>query len=355
MGENLNELKKITKIPLKKMTVNEETFNLILKSFGYKIKNLKEYQYGYKEKNIIYTDGRDLIIVRRRLVLLNLLEKDPRDFWYQVYIHKEIEQIEPIIENNCGISPGGAIKKINGIIHKYYTEEEKIEIFKNHEKEDSKILHKPINTQFDKILRFENCYYYDANGAYASELTKMFPKCDEEFKEMYVHRHDNNNKFKNCFNYYVGCLTMNPQKLEECLKGNKHIRDLYTNTRHYIVDNITNKMNKLITELNYARRIYINTDGMIVQHPKNVIDHSEQIGEFKIEYQGPVYTYNDKNYSIVQYGDEIKGNLPLELRKYVDLRQGKVVHYEKILSKDCMIYEYKNIEVEIKKEIKIYE
>lgn len=343
--------------PLKKMTVSEETFNNILKMFPYeKFESLKEYQYGYKDRDIVYTDGRDLIIVRRQLTVLGLLEVDPyKDNWYQIYVHKEIEQKENIIGTDAGVSVGEAIKKINRIIHTYYSDDEKEKIYNSHQKEDSTILHEWITTEPDTILRFKDCYYYDANGAYASELIKLFPKCKEEFTEMYIHRHDNNNKFKNCFNYYVGCLTMNEEKKQLYKLNGWTIRKLYPKTRHYIVTNITIKMDKLRNKLKYESCLYLNTDGIVIQHPKNVLEHSDKMGEFKIEYQGDVYTYRDKNYSIIQYGDEIKGNLPLELRKYVDLRVGKVVHYVKVRSEDEMTYKYIDVEIENKGECKTYE
>ena len=153
--------------PLKKMTVNEETFNYILQMFHYKqFESLREYQYGYKDRDIVYTDGRDLIIVRRQLSVLGLVEVDPyKDNWYQIYVHKEIEQKENIIENEAGVSVGEAIKKVNRIIHTYYSDEEKEQIYRSHEKESSTILHESINTEPDTILRFSDCYYYDANGA----------------------------------------------------------------------------------------------------------------------------------------------------------------------------------------------
>ena len=148
---------------------------------------------------------------------------------------------------------------------------------------------------------------------------------------------------------------MNPEKEQFYKSKGWTIRKIYPKTRHYIVTNITNKMTRLKNKLRYESCLYLNTDGMIIQHPHNIVEHSDEMGEFKIEYQGDVYTYRDKNYSIIQYGDEIKGNLPLELRKYVDLRVGKVVHYDKILSEDGMRYMCKNVEIEIKGEYKNYD
>lgn len=347
------------KKPLKRMTVNEETFNLILKSFPVKwFDSLEKYQYGHSDKDIVYTDGRDLIIVRRQLYVLDLLDRDAfMDNWYQIYIHKEFEQKEKIIANESGsLSVGKALSKVNSVLKKHYSQEEKEKIFKKHEKDSSTILHESIVTEQYKILQFNDCYYYDANGAYASELIKLFPKCKDEFTYMYEHRHDDNNKYKNCFNYYVGCLTINEKKKQLKMEMGLNIRKTFPKTRHYIVDNISKKLLKLTKNLGDHRTIYANTDGVVVQHPQNVIEHSNEMGEFKIEFKGNILTYQDKNYSIIQYGDEIKGNLPLELRKYVDLREGKVVHYDKILGEHGE-FNYVNVNVEIldkEKNFKIY-
>ena len=337
----------VLKKPLKTMTVSEEVFKQILDGFvSTAVEDLTPYQYGYPDKYMIYTDGRDLICLRRKLVVLGLLEENYMlDDWYQIYCHMEIEQEEKIIDGER-TSPAQAVKKINNIIKKHYTNEEKIEIFHKHENDKSTILHKTPISEFNKIYLFHDCYYYDANGAYASELIKLFPKCQDDLTYMFKHRHDNNNKFKNCFNYYVGCLTQNDKKREYKIAHNQKVREIYPKTRHYIVDNITRKMQLLIDELDSKYLIYVNTDGLIAKSPTKIREHSTDIGEFKIEYQGDVYTYRDKNYIIIQYGDEIKGNLPLELRKHVDLRIGKVVHYDRYLDK-YGLYRYMNIEEEI--------
>ena len=117
-----------------------------------------------------------------------------------------------------------------------------------------------------------------------------------------------------------------------------------------IVNNITYTLNKHVKQT-HGRWIYVNTDGYIVQNPETVLPSSKEKGEFKIEYQGPVYTYHSSDkkgtYTIIQYGDEIKGTLPLELRKYVDLRVGKIVRFERELDEDLQIYKFKNIRIEI--------
>lgn len=333
--------------PLKTMTISEEIFNKIIDNIKHVVvEDLTPYQYGYEKKYLVYTNGKDLICLRGDLVILGLLERDYKlDGYYQIYCRKEVEQEEAIIANNC-ISPAQAVKKINSIIKKHYTDDEKIEIFHKHENDKSTILHHTCESVEGVIQIYHDCYYYDANGAYASELIKLFPKCQDDLAYMFEHRHDDNNKFKNCFNYYVGCLTQNDKKREYKIAHNQDVREIYPKTRHYIVNNVTESMHKLYKKLKPKYIIYINTDGMIVQTPKNIIPHSREIGEFKIEYHGDVYTYRDKNYIIFQYGDEIKGNLPLELRKHVDLRVGKVVHYDRYLDENNL-FRYKNIEEEI--------
>ena len=107
----------VLKKPLKTMTVSEEVFKQILDGFvSTAVEDLTPYQYGYPDKNMIYTDGRDLICLRRKLVVLGLLEENYKlDGWYQIYCHMEIEQQEKIIDGER-TSPAEAVKKSNNII-----------------------------------------------------------------------------------------------------------------------------------------------------------------------------------------------------------------------------------------------
>ena len=325
-------------------TVNEQTFNTILTSYTWKEYqyDLTPYLYGHSKKNCIYYNETDIVLNLAHLSVLGLTEQTDKDHWYQVFLHLNREQEADLIQT---IRPVDAIIKINNIIKKQYDLDEKKEIFATHEKEESEIIHVSIDATHKQITKFSDCCYYDANGAYASELIKMFPKCRKDFEYMFEHRHDNNNKWKNCFNYYVGCLTENEKKRQYKIETGKKVRTIYPKTRNYIVQNISDMLLDLIDKVN-GYVIYANTDGVMIHKPKNKLPNSKDIGNFKIEYEGDIYTYQGDNYSIVQYGDEIKGSLPVELRKYVDLRVGKVVSFSKKLNSETGTFEYFNIKEE---------
>lgn len=339
------------KKPLKSLLVSEKLFNDILNMKKNKIMvdSILPYQYGYKDKEIVYYTNQYLVCSECLLLAMKLLEETEerlnRCRWYQYLLIKVKDQEETIKLNTTPMNPAVACKTIKKELKKHYTDEEIDNIYKSHEKEDSHILHLTAKSELGKIIKLNNCVYYDLNGAYASELIKMFPKCGKKFYYWFDHRHDNNNKLKNLFNYFVGCLTMNPETEKLYKEREWVIRKLYPKSRHYIVNNISKKMEKAINYVN-GYNVYINTDGFIVQDPQRNIQHSKLAGEFKIEYKGSVYTYRDENYIIFQYGDEIKGNLPIELRDKVDLRSGKVIHFERVLDKDGT-YTYKNIKEEI--------
>ena len=343
---------------LKCASINETTYTKILDSFTSieYVKDIDKYMQGYKNKHTIYYNERYIICNWAKLIVLNLVEDDGTNGdWYQVVLRLEIEQKENI-DNIKVMTPPLALRMINKEINSKYSKDEVEKIFNTHEKENSEILHTSIAAKRNVITQYNDCIYYDANGAYASELIKLFPKCKEKFEYWFINRHENNNYFKNLFNYYVGQLTQNKNKAaENAVKGIKLNRELHPKTRHYIVDNISNMLLNLIYKID-GMDIYTNTDGHVSYKPKNRIDGSKEIGSFKIEYEGTVYTYKGANYTIIQMGDEIKGNLPLELRSMVDLRVGKVVEYEKYLVNENNNSYYKTINVKQKyiEEIEIY-
>ena len=329
--------------PLKALNINEKVYHDLIDTFPAKYEaDLAPFQYGYKDKKVIRYNEDKLICLQAYLVALGLMPSNENDNWYQYSCFIMPEQKKEV---SLGFKVVDARRKVEKVLHKHYTDTEIEAIFNSHSQPDSTILHLTPVSEEGKIQCYHNCYYYDINGAYASELIGLFPKCASDFAYMYKHRHDNNNRFKNVFNFYVGCLTMNEdkQKIREA-KGEK-LRPLHTGTRHYIVDRISQKMLDMIAKVG-GDLIYINTDGFIVQNPSVIIPHSTELGEFKLEYQGDIYTYRDKNYIIFQYGDEIKGNMPLNLRDRVDLRKGKVIHYTKVKANENY-FTYINIEEEV--------
>lgn len=193
----------------------------------------------------------------------------------------------------------------------------------------NKQLHGTSITTKYKIEKHTNCYYYDINGAHSYLLGQIIPELQPQLKYWNAHKKEHK-EFKKIPNYYVGILGM---------KNNNHRK-----TYHWIVNEVNNIMyTAMNTCEQYGKSIfvYINTDGFIIKDPKKLLTTSKELGDFKEEYRGDVYTYAGSNYSIIQYGDTIKGNLPTHLRKHVDLRIGKVVEFDRI--KVGNHYEYINI------------
>lgn len=331
---------------LKRVSLNEENFLKVINSYSIKRKvdSLFDYRYGYPNKPmIVYTDEA-LICKWNQLVHIGIVD-ELREDWYQVYcVRSDTQQIGVAPANN----PSASCKRIKDILLKYYSEEEILETYYSHEKESSHIIHVPPITEQGKVLKFDNCYYYDAAGAYFSILIEMFPKARVGFQYLFDHRHDNNNEFKNDANYFVGCLTQNPKKRQEQINKGLTPRKIYPKTRHYIVDKVSQMLTELEERLSEKQIIYANTDGIIVKDPKNIIPGENKIGKFKLEYHGTIYTYRGDNYNLIQFGDEVdiieddlKGSLPLCLRDKVNLKEGRVIEFEK--KKVNGVYQYINV------------
>ena len=103
----------------------------------------------------------------------------------------------------------------------------------------------------------------------------------------------------------------------------------FAGTYYWVVNRTNEIMNKALDEIG-GKKLYINTDGFIVKNPVKLIKHSTELGEFKLEHSGDVYIYVDKNYFIIQAGQELKGNCMCMVRDKFDLPNGKVVHYNKV-------------------------
>lgn len=228
-------------------------------------------------------------------------------------------------------SPHQAVKEMNKVLRKHYDESEIDACLRSHQKENfDKQMHDVLFEQY-QISEYRNCWYWDISGAHTYILSEIFPEAADDLKYWNDHKHDRNcSHFKKIPNFYVGCL------------GKKD--SPYRKTYHWIVGEVNRIMNEAFEKTHNmlkSKFIYINTDGFIIQHPKELLEASNELGKFKCEYDGTVYTYAGKNYQIIQYGDTIKGNLPTELRRFVDLRIGKVVEYDRV--KVGQHYEYKNI------------
>ena len=246
-------------------------------------------------------------------------EYDDRD-WLQCIFHKAADT-DVVLEKE--VSGTTAYRVIDNIINKYYTEDEIKHIFWNHSaeydvnkrQEHEHILDTDIVGSYE-IHRYDNCYKYDINGAHTDAIIAMFPKARDELLELYKQR-KKNPKIKKYFNYFVGYL---------CCKGHRK-------TYNWIVQRTTDKLREAVDRLG-GDVIYANTDGVCVQNPSELIEHSTELGKFKLEYKGTVYAIKTPKtngytpYILTQFGDELKGSVPIVLRDKIDLRNNKYVLYK---------------------------
>lgn len=238
--------------------------------------------------------------------------------------------------------PQQAMKEMNKVLHKYYSDDEIDALLRSHEKENfDKQLHDTV-AERGVISLFKNCYYSDINGAHTYILSEIFPKAEPDLRYWNAHKKEKNcGHFKKIPNFYVGILGK---------MGSGHRK-----TYNWIIGEVNRLMNEAFDEtedLRHSRYVYINTDGFIIQNPKKELNYSLDLGKFKLEYNGDVYTYAGKNYTIIQYGDTIKGTLPNCLRDLVDLRIGKVIDFDRVKVNNH--YEYRNIK-ETTANVKIYQ
>lgn len=312
------------------------------------VDNFKDYTYGIVGYN------KQTTAVRckddpKQFICLKLFEEvcypkkywTPEGSWKQIrYIldndkaetllpYKEVQEQEA--KKDKVITGKYAFSYVMKIIRKYYTDAEIDDIFKQHSNAYNKKIaqqHYLIDYGDNDILKFENCVYYDINGAHADALRELFPKCEADFLYLYNMR-KTNPEYKSILNYAVGYL---------CRVDRRE-------TYNWIVQRTTNKLIPFIKNAVGGRLIYANTDGFIVQNPENEPDNSMILGEFKKEYRGDVYVYHSNNpgYTIMQYGDKKKGTLWNSLRERVDLRCRRVVTFHKLYDENTKTYHPENV------------
>lgn len=301
---------------------SEEVFYTTLYKYegNVEVCDLKDYICGYKPKNIIKYNGKDTLICRE-YILSNWMDKKQLEectTWKQVIVRKVVNADVPLKKSITGTHAWNYM--YNEIFRKEYTKEEIEEILSSHEEEESNIYHyNPQSWMKTGVIeKIDNCEYYDINSAYCDALCELFPKCKDVLNKMYKARKEKPVN-KDYFNFFCGYL---------CVDKIGHRK-----TFNWITHRTRNK---LVDKMNYTGGdiLYANTDGFIVTNPKNKIYNSKELGAFKNEYSGTVYLYKDKNYTIMQYGDKMKGSALCEVRKYIDLSKGDVVHYK------CKIHPY---------------
>lgn len=319
-------------IVLKQYQVNVEVFYRILDDFAGcvdLVKTLDPYYKGYDNPKRIKYNGDDRLICLEYMLdyCTDNTLTDVCD-WKQVVVRMVPNvDAQAISHDITGIYAWTAF---NRALRNVYTPDMIEACLKSHTAEYSFELqqyHYRYPDEPGKIMSWNNAYVYDVNGAHADALREIFPRAADIILDMH-HRRKDNPTLKAVLNYYVGMLAR---------KG-------YRETYNWIVQRTTRKLFKAMDYCG-GILIYANTDGFVVADPERLLSPTSELGEFKCEHIGVVYGYTDKNYSVIQYGESMKGNLRIKVRDKVDLRKGKVVHYN--IVHDGNIQRLENIVEEI--------
>lgn len=296
------------KVRLAQYEVSAEIFNQILIKNNNRIviANIEDYQYGYSSKKKIIYNGKDKLICRE----LYICPESETALWKQIIVMKD-DSLDSK-DYHKEMMGSTAWHRMLKILYKYYTQDELLEIFSNNQHEQCKPMHRNPSKLDDAVCRYTNCYKYDINSAYASAYITLFPKAYDDIMALYLGRHDNPDN-KKILNYFNGMLKR---------KG-------FAGTYYWVVNRTNEIMDKALKKVGGVP-LYINTDGFIIKNPVKLIKHSTELGKFKLEHSGDVYIYVDKNYFIIQAGQELTGNCMCMVRDKFDLPNGKVVHYNKV-------------------------
>lgn len=305
---------------LRSYNLNQDLFDKVLREYKDDIvivDDIYEYFHGSVNVGKIYLNASKTIMIVRETSLFIAMgkESDGIPAYMQVRVERVSDKLGEDIE--ADISGSYAYNYMIRMLKKYYSSDEIDRCLLSHTAtHDENLVQEHFETMIKKdyIYKFKNCVEYDINGAHCDAIREIFPKAADEITKMYKERKIKP-VYKKFFNYFVGMLGSST-------KNNGR----YIGTYIWIVQRTTKLLEKRIKAVG-GRIIYINTDGFIVQNPENVIEHSKDLGNFKIEYQGTVYVGRTDNYMIKQIGDNLKGTGPLALRCYIHLDKGEMVEY----------------------------
>lgn len=299
---------------IKSFELSDDIFDKILYDFQSSIKivdSTNPYIGGYKNKQDIYYDGREYMIIRE-YILNSYCDNIPDcTEWKQCRVRR-VENSNSMVTRS--VDGQSAWEFMIKLLEHWYTWDEILKVFNTHQAEYDnayKQFHYTYPTEVGQLIEIHDCYKYDINGAHTDALVEMFPRAKKSIMKMYLNRHINPG-YKQLINFFVGMIKH---------KG-------YELTYNWIVQRTTKNLFNAM-DITGGNMIYANTDGYIINAPDNLLDASKKLGEFKLEYEGTVFIYQDKNYWIIQTGDEIKGSCLKSVRDKIDLRQGKIVHYDR--------------------------
>lgn len=295
---------------LKCINVRDDIINKILYDYEAKIIEIDKVEdksyYDYR-KNIIYIKDTKEIICPGYII--NSRCKTDLNSWKQVKCTPAANTDKITEESIDGHSAWMRVLKTLGKKYKY---EEIKSIFQAYGDTKGAYLeqyHYTLPKVSQNVRKIPFCVKYDINGAHADALCEMFPKAKPYLLELYT-------KSKKYINFFVGMLK----------------RMGFEGAYWYIVDRTTKILFKAMDYVG-GKLIYANTDGFCVQYPNKELPTSHELGDFKEEYKGTVYFYqNNKQspYFLYQFGKDMKGNCMTEVRDQIDLSKGKVVYYNRV-------------------------
>lgn len=295
---------------LKCLNIREDIINEILFDFEVKIIEIDKLEdksyYEYRKKIIYINDTKQCIIPG---YILNYYCHTNYGSWKQ-YVCTSAENTDKIIEET--IDGGTAWRAVMGVLRGYYTDKEIKDILWAYGDTKGSYegqFHYFLLKVSQNVQKLPLCVKYDINGAHSDAICEIFPKAKPNLMKLY-------DKSKAYINLFVGMLKR---------KG-------YIGAYWYIVDRTTQILKQAMDYVG-GRLIYANTDGFCVQRPKRILPTSHKIGEFKEEYKGTVYYFNNNKqspYYLYQFGDEFKGSCITAVRKDIDLSKGNVVYYNRV-------------------------
>ena len=300
---------------LKAYNLSEEFFDELLEKYQDRIVTVEDfslYAYGGNFKSSVIYDGFKKLVITEAKLFFKEPEKITNN-WIQCICYRKHKQKNNI---QVGITGGIAWKRIKSLVIKSgYSEEEFNKCMSSHKRYYNP-KYAQIHFEWQRepgiIYKYTNCIKYDMNGSYANALINIFPKAKDKILKLYNERklHPEN---KELINYFVGMF---------CRKG-------YSETFNWVVQTVRKEMESVIDKVG-GILLYANTDGFAVCNAEKALIDSKELGGFKCEYSGDIYTYGGNNYWILQAGDSITGNLLYQVRDNVDLRIGKVVEYNRV-------------------------
>lgn len=316
---------------LKTYEVSEDIFDNILKTMATRVEvvdDLTPYMYGYQNKKRLIYNQRN---TDERLILQEYLFADfaniPLDVevssWKQIIIKKSKEK-DTWQESISGTKAYNYIMKV---LLKHYSETEISNIlfsYTDTKTEVDKQIHIDFSGFEDKIYQIDNCYKYDINGAHQAALIEIFPKAEKEILKLYLKRKEKP-IYKSYMNFFVGMLKK------------KGFEGAYWYIVHRTSKILKEAMDKLCPNDSLdSQIIYANTDGFIVKDPVMTLENSKELGNFKEEYHGTVYVYENRTVDSSPYicyetntatEKEHKGNCRLKVRKDINLKEGIIAKY----------------------------